>query len=75
MCDVIMMSLDLYCNVWQRLIIISIHENMGWSPSLLPKLVHIPSFTTIGTTVIELHEFKKKNVDKKLHLAIIFTFD
>ena len=42
-----------------------------------PKLVHLSSFTPIGTTVIELREFKKKkNMDKmgKLLLAIIFTF-
>ena len=44
-----------------------------------PKRVQLSSFTPIGTTVIELCEFKKKkknNMDKmeKLLLAIIFTF-
>ena len=38
----------------------------GWIPQLLPKFVQIPSFTPIGTTVIELRKFqkKKKNMDK-----------
>ena len=42
------------------------------------KFVQKPCFTPIGTTVIELREFKKKennNMDKmgKLLLAIIYT--
>ena len=37
------------------------------------KPVQIPSFMFIGTMVIELREFKKKNMDKmwKLFLALI----
>ena len=74
MCDVIMMSLGLYSNVWQRLIIINsqtVKGILGGVPSL-PKPVQIPSFTRSGTTVIELRELKKKkNMD---NMTLIFTF-
>ena len=75
-----MMSLGLYSNVWLRRIIIGIQVVKGGVPSFHQNLSrYISSFTSIGTTVIELREFKKKkknNMDKmgKLLLAIIFTF-
>ena len=82
-------SLGLYSSVWQTLITISIPVVEGltlWVESL--KCGHIPSFMSIGITVIELHSFKKdeeekeekrsikkKNMDKRGKLRFILTFE
>ena len=61
MCDVIMMSLGLYSNVWQRLIIISIQVVKGQILCGVPSIYqNLPRYT-YWRELRELREFKRNN--------------